>query len=52
MKARKYNKRILREDIIINVCSIQETYECNNIDELIYPNLAKLCIAFKQAKLL
>jgi hypothetical protein len=48
MKARKYNKRILRENLVINTCSIQETHDCDNIDELIYPNLSKLCIAFKQ----
>jgi hypothetical protein len=52
MKARKYNKRILRENLVINTCSIQETHDCDNIDELIYPNLSKLCIAFKQWKLL
>jgi len=52
MKARKYNKRIFRENLVINTCSIQETHDCDNIDELIYPNLSKLCIAFKQWKLL
>lgn len=52
MKARKYDKRILKQNIDLNVCSIQETFECANIDELIYPNLAKLCTSFKQWKLL
>lgn len=52
MKARKYDKKILKQSIVPNVCSIQESSECDKIDELIYPNLAKLCISFKQWKLL
>jgi len=52
MKARKYDKKILRQWLEPNVCSIQESSECDKIDELVYPELAKLCIAFKQWKLL
>jgi len=52
MKARKYDKKILKLWLEPSVCSIQESSECDKIDELIYPELAKLCIAFKQWKLL
>ncbi len=52
MKARKYDRKILKQWLEPRVCSIQESSECDKIDELIYPELSKLCIAFKQWKLL
>ena len=52
MKARKYDRKILKQWLEPKVCSIQESSECDKIDELIYPELSKLCIAFKQWKLL
>lgn len=52
MKARKYDKKILKQNIKLNICSIQETHECSGIDERRFPNLSKLCSAFRQWKLL
>ncbi|MBT3726980.1 hypothetical protein HOG21_04780 [bacterium] len=56
MKARKYDKKILKEiknnNLKINAFSISETQNCDVIDELLYPNLAQLCTKFKQASLI
>lgn len=52
MKARKYDKKILKQNIQLNICSIQETHECSGIDERKFPNLSKICSAFRQWKLL
>jgi type II restriction/modification system DNA methylase subunit YeeA len=52
MKARKYDKKILKQNIKLNICSIQETHECSGIDERKFPNLSKLCSVFRQWKLL
>jgi hypothetical protein len=56
MKARKYDKKILKEiknnNLKINAFSINETQNCDVIDELLYPNLAQLCTKFKQASLI
>ena len=52
MKARQYNKKILHGKLELNICSIQEVSTFNDIDELIYPELSKLCISFNQWKLI
>jgi hypothetical protein len=53
MKARKYDRRILKEPIVLNLCSVQEIRGFEGVVEpILYPNLSQLCVAFRDGKLL